>query len=469
MTKATVSGIFRYVRNLVGDINVKGDLFASAICFFAVGLIKLTSSVILTRLLYPEAYGVVAILGTVLFTVEMLSDIGTLGFMIRDKNGDDPSYIQTVWTLRLARSALNFAVSFLAAPLVATIYGAPQLEGAVKLISLCFLVGGLESMSFTLALRHRTVRLVSYSELGCSVVTTLFVLCFSYYSRDEWGMVYGMLLNRTLMTVTSYAFYRDIKLRLRIDKVAARDLFRFSKYVIPSSMIGLIYSQFDRLIFLKLFNLHLLGLYGVAGAIAGPCDALNMQINRSILFARCSHNWRTDRESITMKYYTENVKLLAFTMFFPPAIAGASDLIVRLLYDSRYIAAGAILQAFMLRSVLLSFASPAENVLVACGGSRVVLACSGFRLVAIISASLLGYQISGFRGFLYGVALSELPATVYLLWLQNQQRLMIAKFEFVKFGYVAAVFMASFIVSNQLSTYLPSHGPIHIHSSPEQR
>jgi lipopolysaccharide exporter len=452
--KAKVRTIFGYVRKSVRGVNLKGDLFASAMSFFALGVIKLASSIVLTRLLYPEAYGLVAILGAVLFTVEMLSDIGTLGFMIRDKNGDEPSYIQTVWTLRLARSCLNFSILFFGAPLVAWIYGAPALEGAIRFISLCFLASGLESMSFTLAIRHRRVRIVTYCELVCSLLTTSFILTYSYYSRDAWGMVYGVLLNRILLTIASYGFYRDTKLALRFDKIAARDLFRFSKYVIPSSAIGLIYSQFDRLVFLKLFDLHLLGIYGVAGAIAGPCDALLMQINRAILFARCSHNFRIDANTVRVKYYEENIKLLAFTMLFPPAIAGASHVIVQILYDARYGAAGEILQAFMFRSVLLSFANPAENLLVACGGSRVVLTLSGFRLIALISAALFGYSIGGFNGFLYGVAISELPATSYLLWLQHRQRLMIAKFELVKLGYVALVFIASLLISTQLSAAL---------------
>ena len=93
--------------------------------------------------------------------------------------------------------------------------------------------------------------------------------------------------------------------------------------------------------------------------------------------------------------------------------------------------AGPILQAFMLRAMLLAVASPAEDLLVATGESQVILIGNIYRAVGMLIASLTGYYFFGFMGFAYGVALSGLPPLIYYLRLQSQKKILIAKYEIV--------------------------------------
>ena len=55
-----------------------------------------------------------------------------------------------------------------------------------------------------------------------------------------------------------------------MDWAAAREILGFSKFTMPSSMITIALSQFDKIAFLRLFDLNSLGIYGLAGNIAAP-------------------------------------------------------------------------------------------------------------------------------------------------------------------------------------------------------
>jgi hypothetical protein len=88
-------------------VNLKGDLFATAASFGAQAVIKLGSSLILTRILRPEAYGIITILMSVTFVIELIGDINVTLFIIRDKNSEEPRYLNTAWTLQLARAVLD--------------------------------------------------------------------------------------------------------------------------------------------------------------------------------------------------------------------------------------------------------------------------------------------------------------------------------------------------------------------------
>ena len=111
--------------------NVKGDLFATGLTFFAQAVIKLGSSLILTRILRPEAYGIVTILLSIVFVVEMLSDIAVTVPIVRHDEGENPAYLNTAWTLRLCRSVLNTLLVFAAAPLIARVYAVPDLTAKI--------------------------------------------------------------------------------------------------------------------------------------------------------------------------------------------------------------------------------------------------------------------------------------------------------------------------------------------------
>ncbi|WP_280152745.1 oligosaccharide flippase family protein [Piscinibacter sp. XHJ-5] len=431
-------------------INLRGDLFAATASFGGLSLIRLVSSVILTRILYPEAYGIVTMVASVAFMMEMLSDVGIVGMMVRHDRAEDPAFVNTTWTIRLVRGAINAAALFVLAPVIAGLYDTPDLARALRIFSFWFVIYGLESMAFTLALRRRNSRISSYTELAATVVSTLFVIAYSYVNRDWHGMVYGMVLNRALITAASYFFYTSERPRLQFDRDVFQASLGFAKYSMPSSLLTMLVSQFDKLIFLKLFDIHLLGLYGLAGNMAGPINSLVIRITRTVLYPRCAANFRHAPATVRQTYYSENIKLLALILLLPAMLGGASALLVHVLFDHRYAYAAVILQALAVKVMIDALAAPAENVLVATGTPRPVLVSNLLRAGWVVPGTLIGYHFWGFDGFLYATALQTLPSLLYFLWLQQRRQLVIVRYEAMKLVYVAAVYLVTFVVSNQL-------------------
>jgi lipopolysaccharide exporter len=429
-------------------INIRGDLFATAFTFGMQALLRLFSSLILTRVLLPEAYGTLTILLSVLYLIGNILDTNVSLFIVRDKNAEQPRYLNTAWTMRLSRSLLSGAVLFVGAPLIATkVYNLPDLSLPLRVFSLWFLIDGFESMGFALAIRRKQARLQMYSELAASVVSTIFSIVYCYRYHTFWGMAFGIILNRLIMTVLSHQFYRELRPRLFIDLAAAREILVYSKYTIPSSLLSLGLNQFDKIVFLRLFDLRLLGIYGLAGNIAGSIESLISKISQAVLYPRCAHNFRDNPATATKRYYTENTKLFAGILAMPAALAGAAHLLIALMYDPRYSQAGSVLQALAIRAVLLSFASPAEDLLISAGQFHVILLGNVLRASWIVLGSLVGYYFFGFSGFVYGLSLSGLPPLAYYLWLQKSKGMLIVKYEFYKVAFALAVGVTSYIGS----------------------
>jgi lipopolysaccharide exporter len=436
-------------------VNVKGDLFATASSFAAQAVLKLCASLILTRILRPEAYGIITLLTSVLFTVEMLADLGVNLFIVRDPHAEEPRYLNTAWTIRLCRALINGTIVFLGAPLIATFFGTSELTAPMRALSVWFILSGLDSMSFPLATRRKRSRIVVYCELLASFVSTVFSVIYCYYTRSYWGMIYATLVNRLMYTVMTYQFYKELRPRLRFDRAAAAEILRFTRFTMPSSILTLALTQFDKIVFLRLFSLDLLGIYGLAGNIAGPVEALIVKISQLVLYPRCAHNYRSDRGSFSNKYYTENARLFVSILIMPAAVGGAAHLLISALYDYRYAAAANVLQALMVRAALLSLASPAEDLLIAAGETQVILVGNILRAVWMFSVSLAGYFLFGFTGFVYGAALSGLPPLLYYYQLQRKKGFLIMRYEFYKMAFVLVIAISAYATSDLLLSLWP--------------
>ena len=432
-----------------------GDLFATAASFAAQIVIKLGASLILTRVLRPEAYGIFAIVSSIGVVIALLADIAVTVSLVRHEHGDDPRYLNTAWTLRFGRALLNFGLMFWGAPLISAIYHTPELTFPLRIYSVWFLIWPLESMSFPLAIRHRKSSIIVYSELVANTITTVFTLIYCSYTRDYMGMVYGLVLSRLLMTVMSYAFYRDVRPKFLIDREAARELLRYTRFAVPSSFLTLALGQFDKAIFLRLFDLSLLGVYSLAGNIALPVEALINKVGQLVLYPRCAHEFRTSPATFALRYYTGNTSLYLSTLGLPAAVGGAAQLLVTVLYDPRYARAGVILQAFMLRAALFALSAPAESMLIASGELQVQLNENLFRAASMIVGTVAGYYLGGFMGFVYGAVMSGLPPLLYLLWLQRKKGFLNVRYELYKVLFLAVVAVLAYVSSALLMSALP--------------
>lgn len=69
-------------------------------------LIRLGSNLILTRLLFPEAFGLMALVQTFMTGLAMFSDIGIGPSIIQNRRGEDPDFLNTAWTIQIGRGVM---------------------------------------------------------------------------------------------------------------------------------------------------------------------------------------------------------------------------------------------------------------------------------------------------------------------------------------------------------------------------
>ena len=99
---------------LNGSVPAGRSLFARALrgSAFTAGsyaltqVMRLGSNLILTRLLAPDAFGVMALVSVVLVGMVMFSDVGVSASIAQNKRGDDPDFLNTAFTIHAEGSVL---------------------------------------------------------------------------------------------------------------------------------------------------------------------------------------------------------------------------------------------------------------------------------------------------------------------------------------------------------------------------
>jgi len=447
----------RTLRPLRSLLNFRSELFASTFSYGLTAVIKLASSLVLTRLLDPTAYGIFGILLSVLFVIELVSDVGTTGLLIRHPRGDERAFVHTLWTIRLIRSVINCAILFLAAPLVAALYHTAALTNALRLLSVWFLLTGLESLSFGLCIRHQRARVSNYTEMASNTAMTLFVIGMAFVLKNHYALILGALLQRLLIAAASHFYYRDIGIGFAFDREAMRAQFGFARFVVPSSILTVVLSQYDKIVLARLFAMSVVGLYTIAGNMLAPLSGIIVHNARFVLYGRCSHYFRSGNAELAAKrYYSENVKLFLVGVLPAAMVAGSAPLIVSILYDPRYAAAGHILTFLAFGVMLGAFQNASENLLVASGSTHAVLGGNIARLCSSLPAAFLGYYLGGLEGFLWFTMCANLIPLLYYWWEQRRKRLLDLRKELAYLGLGVAAFLVSFAVGHLLLAIIPS-------------
>ena len=64
---------------------------------------------VLSRLLFPEAYGLTAIVTVFMVALGMLTDVGLRDSIISNERGDDVDFLNTAWTMQVIRGLPTLA------------------------------------------------------------------------------------------------------------------------------------------------------------------------------------------------------------------------------------------------------------------------------------------------------------------------------------------------------------------------
>ena len=300
-------------------------------------LFRVGRNVLLTRLLAPEAFGVMAIVYSASAMVDMLAEIGVKEAIIQSPRGHEDQFINSAWWLAFCRGVGIYVLLFAAAPWIARFYGNPELVPLMRVALLSVVFQGAQSSRSYAALKEMKFKQWTIIQSGGGVCGSLIVVALALFVRSIWALAIGYAAENCIRCLASYVIC-PFRPRFQVDKESLRDLLHFSKGVFGLSFLNLIFSRADIFVLGKLYPAAQLGIYTMAiYLIQVPTSFIMGVLSQTLMpsFARIQEDsTRINRilVRVTSVLLILGMPTLIFVIF-------SSRSLLSLLYGSRYAAA----------------------------------------------------------------------------------------------------------------------------------
>lgn len=400
--------------------NIKNAVFFSFLGKHLNIVVQLVGTMILTRILSPEDYGLYTIAYIFILFSEILREFGVTNYLIKEKELTQQKIASSFALLLLSAGVIAPVMFLLAAP-IASFYDEPKLTLMLQLLSINLLLTPFGSIVRSLLVRNLNFKAEALCSIVSQVLSILLMIYLAYEGYEELTLVYGAIAN-TFFTTLLLQFYRPENLPKLPSLKGIGDVFHFSKFVGLASIIGQLGHHASELIVGKYYSMATVGQLNRGSSTAGlfnklVADALSPVITPYISQINRESNSENVKEKIGL---LTNIQLNLSWPFFV-LVALLAEPIVLLLFGEQWIQAAVFLALFCLDRFIFSFTQHLNPILLGMGLVKELMKAE--LLINIIRiAVILAFVQQGVVAMVLANALvTPISRTIYFMFIIKQK------------------------------------------------
>ncbi|WNZ21479.1 oligosaccharide flippase family protein [Leptolyngbya sp. NK1-12] len=446
----------------VKKLAIRGALW-TIVGFGAGNIVRFISNLILTRLLAPELFGLMALIYAFITGLHMFSDVGIGVSIIQNKRGDEREFLNTAWTIQVVRGVLIWVGCFFLAHFVAFVYKDPRFLWLLPVVGLNTVITGFTFTAIFSLNRHLSIKEVALFELSGQIVGIVVMITWAFFHRSVWALVAGGIASSVYQVWMSYRLSKGKPNRFAWDKSAARELISFGAWIFLTTAITFLGEQADRLILGKVLiqdlgetaGLTLLGVYGIALTFAELPRAVTNALNGKVMMPAFSKIIDQPRSEVRTKVGRKRKYILVLMALAVALMVCMGDVIIKTLYDSRYSQAAWMLPILVLGLWPRLMCNTNEALLFAIGRPQYTAGANFTRFVCTSVGIYVGYNLFGMPGAVIGVALNDLFYHLVINWGLWREGLGNVKQDILASGILFAVLAVLLSIRQALGFGLP--------------
>lgn len=380
-------------------------------------VLRLGSNLILTRLLFPEAFGLMAMVSVFLMGLNMFSDVGVGPAIMQSKRGDERDFLNTAWTIQIMRGVLLYASACVLAWPIAQYFGEPDLIMFLPVAALTLVIQGLLPTRLETANRHLQAGRVTLIELATQVISIVTALVLAWLLQSVWALVISGIVSALGQLLLCNRYLPGERNRLKWEKEASQELISFGKWIFLSTVCGFVIGQADKVAIGGYLSTYDFGIYNIGYVLAVLPLTLGLIVTRRVLIP-------IYRDSPPTESRENFLRLRRMRVLATAALLGASALmafggvwLIDLMYDARYQLAGGIVVVVSVTQMPALIVITYDQAALAVGKSRRYFVLAVTRAVLILTGMVGGLVIAGLPGALVGQGLALVMAYPAVIWL----------------------------------------------------
>ena len=224
-------------------------------------LVSLAVSIIIARILGPEAYGIVAMV--VIFTTmaQVFVDGGFNSALVQKKDADDIDF-SSVFYFSLLFSSFLYALLFITAPAISKFYGSQysELTPVFRVLGVTMIISAINGVQTAYVQKKMMFKSFFWARLVGTVLSGITGICMAYAGYGVWALVAQQIISSVINTFTLYIITKKSPI-IAFSLERMRGLMKFGINVLGSNLLITGYKELRALVIGKLYSASDLALF----------------------------------------------------------------------------------------------------------------------------------------------------------------------------------------------------------------
>lgn len=378
--------------------------------------INFAISLILARLLSPEDFGVVAIVGvfTALFGTFIDSGLSSALVQKKDLKNEDCS---SVFFVNFAMALFLYSLLFFTAPLIAQFFKKTELVWCLRVSALTMVIGSLTIVQGTMIYRKMQFHLDFRISLIALVVSGTVGVWMAFTGFGVWALI-TQTLTRSILGCLLQWYWGKWRPILALDFTRLKGLFQFGWKMFCSSLLDNLYNNLYPLLIGKLFNLTTLSYYNRGNHI----PSLGMSIINNTLgcvmfpaFSQIQND--PPKMRFLMKKALKNIMFLVIPCMAVVFVVARPLTVV--LFSDKWLPAVPYMRIFCFVYVFWPLHTTNLNLLMGCGRTDIFLTLEIIKKIQVV-LTILGTFRWGPLALVWGSAFGSFLAFIVNSWMSKR-------------------------------------------------
>lgn len=368
------------------DKTVKGVAWNSIdrVANYGIGFIV---GIVLARLLSPEEYGLIGIIGIFTAIFNIILDSGLSTALIRKKGVTDEDYCTVFWT-NLLLSFFLTATLYFGAPIIAEFFKRPELIPYIHVMAFILVINALSITQQTRLTKNVDFKTQTKISLISHVLSGVIGISMAYLDFGVWALVAQQMSSRIFTTILLWVYNKWIP-RLLFSWLSFKTLFYFSWKLLLGQIINTIWDQVYHAVIGKYYSPATLGQYTRAhqyvNLVSSSIGSVVLKVSLPVM-----SSIQEEEERLLRSYRTIiKVTMLVTTVLILGMAASAKSLIY-VLIGEQWMSCVPMMQILCFGMVVYPLNMVNVNMLIVQGRSDIQLILQIVKCILAIGPILLG-------------------------------------------------------------------------------
>ena len=261
-------------------------------------LVTPITSMVLARLLTPEAFGVVTTLTMIITFAEIFTDAGFQKYLVqhefKDATDRDESTNVAFWS-NLVLSVFIWGIIAIFSDPLAALMGNPGLGYVLIIACVNIPIAAFSSIQAALYKRDLNYKTLFKVRLVSTFIPLIVTVPLAFWLRSVWALVIGTIVRHVIKAILLTVFSKW-KPRRYYSFAKLKEMLSFTMWSMIEAVSIWLTGYVDVFIVGTMLNQYYLGLYKTSSAIVGQIMAIITSITTPILFSALSRLQNNEKE-----------------------------------------------------------------------------------------------------------------------------------------------------------------------------